>query len=318
MATGPKMTEHEISECIRMYTQEGMPTTEIGRILGRSNSAVGKALSKNGIKTKPQGSFSRNFSDNEEAQIADLYRSGISSKKIAKMYGLNHHISIVDAIRRQGVELKDVSARNQIYPFNHNAFDEIKDEHTAYWLGFIYADGYIGRNSLLVTLKLSDVDQLHNLSCFLQSNAPIRYGFGSYREKKNPNATGRYAHFHLSERLHQLGIQTGRPYSAKCLDEVPDCLHHHWIRGLFDGDGSARKSKSIAFCGDHDLMYLVRENVSSNTDTNPNLKIVKHRTAQLHYLYYSGVNTALKVAEYMYKDATIWMERKRKIIESWQ
>ena len=34
-----------------------------------------------------------------------------------------------------------------ITKFNENYFDIIDDEHKAYWLGFLYADGYVSKNS---------------------------------------------------------------------------------------------------------------------------------------------------------------------------
>jgi len=60
-----------------------------------------------------------------------------------------------------------------------------------------------------------------------------------------------------------------------------------------------------------------REQILNEAGTNPNLAVTKHNKANIYYLYISGRIQALKVANYMYQDATLWMPRKRKVIESW-
>lgn len=318
MTWKPKFTQEEEMVCVQLYTEKGMSSPEIAKRIGRSYQGVVDALRRNGIEIKPPGSFSRNFTNEEEAKIAKLYADGVSAKKIAEMYGLNHHISVVDAIKRQGGELRDASARNQVYSINHAVFDRIDNERAAYWLGFIYADGFVNRNSLTVALKKSDDEHIRKLSDFLEYSGPIFYKFGNSKKKKYPNVMVRYTHIHLAQRLASLGIQTGRPCSRQCLDEIPQDLRHHWIRGLFDGDGSARKSRSIVFCGDYELMEVVRGEIALGANTNPELAITKHKTANLYYIYYSGRHVVARVAEYLYGKATVWLDRKQKVVESWK
>lgn len=255
----------------------------------------------------------RNFTDSEEEQIAKIYLSGKSAKAIMRAYGFRFHISIVDALRRQGITQRPVSERNRIHKLNPNAFDAIDNESAAYWWGFIYADGCVSRDRLVsISLSQKDREQLVKFKLFMDAEAPISFQDvrkGSYRI----NVTDK----HLAARLQQLGILRDRPNPQQALDKIPDDLFHHWLRGFFDGDGSARKSPSIVFCGGYEFLYILRERISAHCEVNPLLTIGKHRTKKLHYIYYSGRLMALKVADYMYKDATVWMERKRNVIESW-
>ena len=64
-------------------------------------------------------------------------------------------------------------------------------------------------------------------------------------------------------------------------------------------------------------MELVRKELAERTDANPNLAIIKHNKANLYYLRFSGRNVAMNVVNFMYQDATIWLDRKRQVIASW-
>lgn len=259
----------------------------------------------------------RNFTDSEEEQIAKIYLSGKSARAITRAYGLRFHISIVDALRRQGIEQRPVSERNRIHKLNSNAFDKLDNEQSAYWHGFLYADGYIANNKTLsLGLSSLDIEHVESFKEFIKSEARIKTSLIWHSTNKlvsKINITDK----HLANQLQQKGILKGRPYPNLIFDNLPEEMFNHWIRGLFDGDGSARRNQSICFCGSRKLMIAVRDKLSEHCGTNPNMAIAKHRTANLYYVYYSGRRVALKVADFIYKDATVWLDRKRQVINSW-
>ena len=268
----------------------------------------------------------RNFTDSEEEQIAKIYLAGHSARAIARAYGKDHHISIVAALKRQGVEQRSPGERNRLYALNPHVFDTIDNELAAYFLGYLFADGCVSRNKTLgLGIKWSDKELLVGLKTFLESEAPIKSVFvcsSATQEKKYRQATFEATERHLASRLMELGIIAGRPSHEQMIKQTPPNLYNHLIRGYFDGDGSARKPNatrggSIVFCGSKELMIWIRDLIAMQAGTNPRLKIQKHNTANLHYLYFSGTGVALKVARYMYKDATFWLARKKKVIESW-
>lgn len=258
----------------------------------------------------------RNFTDSEEAEIAKIYLSGKSTRTIAKIYGLNHHISICDALRRQGVTQRDKGDRNRLYKCNPHIFDNLDNEMSAYLHGFIYADGNVNRDkTLTISIANSDKAHLEKIKTALQTEAPVNTlenpGYGKFR------AVLSYTERHLAKQLMDKGIIVNRPYPQLAFAAIPDDMFNHWLRGFFDGDGSARKDKSINFCGSYDFLFLLRNKISQNCEVNPNLAIIKHITKPIHYLSYSGRIVALRVAGFMYKDATIWLERKKNVIDNW-
>jgi hypothetical protein len=255
----------------------------------------------------------RNFTDSEEAQIAAIYQSGISARAIARAYGFRFHISIVDALRRQGVTQRPAPERNRLYALDAHAFDVIDNEVAAYWWGFLYADGYVGRRTLTIHLKASDGPCLSSLSILLKSSAPLR----TYQTMNCHNCHIEFTDRHLTARLRDLGIITHRPHSERVWNNLPPEMIHHWVRGFFDGDGSARKAPGMVFCGKPELLSWLRAEFAGQTGTNPALAITKHRTANLSYLYISGIHQALKIARYMYHDATLYLPRKKAVVDGW-
>lgn len=234
------------------------------------------------------------------------------------MYGIKFHSTIRYALKRQGVEFREPKDANRLYTVNPHVFDNINNEHAAYWLGFLYADGCVHKRTLMVALKRSDLSHLEKLSEFLESDGPVNKTLNSSGNGKS-HKTCRFSitEQHLAERLKSLGIVPRRRKIERIVENVPSPLLRHWIRGLFDGDGSARKSPSIVFSGGYNLMEFVRNSLAEQANANPDISIVRHNKANLHYLYYSGRLVALNVADYMYQGATVWMERKRNVIESW-
>lgn len=258
----------------------------------------------------------RNFTDNEEVEIGKIYLSGKSTKAIARAYGLSHHISITSALKRQGIIQRDKSERNRLYKCNPHIFDSLDNEVSAYLHGFIYADGCIMyEKTLTINISARDRSHLEKIKIAIESESPIKdiknYGYGNGLVQLS--FTERY----LVGRLIKTGISTGRPNPYIAMQAIPDSTFHHWLRGFFDGDGSAKKSPDINFCGDKILLELLRARIAQNCEVNPKLAIVKHITKPLYYLSYSGRLMALKVADFMYRDATIWLERKRQVIENW-
>lgn len=248
------------------------------------------------------------FSSDEIAEIRRLYHEEkLFISRIAERFGVSY-TGIRNAMIKAGIERRQ--ARRKYY-VNEHAFDEMDNEHAAYHLGFIYADGCVSKTFLQIALHPKDRIQLERLRDFLKSDSPIHtYIYDS------PKASLAVSGIHLSNRLRELGILAGRPNHDLCLNEIPRELQHHWLRGFFNGDGSATKGHRIVFCGSYELMIWIRAFLAREAGRNPELGIITHCSG-LRYLSYGRAPSARKVAECMYKDATVWLERKRDIIDSW-
>lgn len=124
-------------------------------------------------------------------------------------------------------------------------FKEVKNETDAYWLGFLYADGCIASKYVLsVALSSRDVEHLRKLGRFL--------GKGSlhYQHKTNSfrlTVCGK----ELISNLVSHGVIPRKTYdtSAFVIEHLPADLKRHFIRGLFDGDGTLGVYKNRAQLG---------------------------------------------------------------------
>ena len=306
-------SEVEDARIVELY-RGGLGVVKIARRLHHDAGCVSRVLRENSVWVRG----SRNFIDGEEEQIAKIYQAGFSAKAIARAYGLRHHISICAALERQGVEQRPPPERNRLYALDPHVFDVIDCEEAAYWLGFLYADSCLHRRTLNVRLKLADTDHLMTLREFFRSESPIQQIESNCSNgKKYPQCHIEFTDAHLAKRLRNLGILPSRPDYRLAVSQVPRCFLCHFVRGYFDGDGSARKNASLAFCGQEDFLLWLRNIFAIEAGTNPHLSVHKHSKANVFYLYISGRLQALKVADFMYRNATFWMARKRHIVDSW-
>lgn len=259
--------------------------------------------------------FSRKYSDEEELQIANLYSIGkCSVPNIALQYKTNNTM-ICRVLKRRNIAIRDHGDSVRIHSVDYNVFDNMDNEACSYWLGFLYADGCCSPrySALAVNLSSKDKNHLLALKSFLKTTSPVFDCFDGKYYKSRLSVS----HPHLSSRLVELGIIAGRPNFLLCISSLQDHLIHHWIRGFFDGDGCAVRTKPmIIFCGKVDLMEWIRAIFTKHLNTDPCRKITEHRSG-LRYLTYGSRKHINLISEWMYSDSTIWLSRKRNIIDSY-
>lgn len=202
------------------------------------------------------------------------------------------------------------------YKLDENAFNDVKDEYAAYWLGFIFADGSVVGNVLRVDLSSKDKNHLYKLRRFLQSSQPLY-------ERKNRNTHGLAICSKMTvSNLHQLGCMPRKTYDLSYPDFLPQNLERHFIRGFFDGDGSIgisdrvdrrrgkeyrHKELKIRLCGT--LGMLVPIQVILKRETNCLSKIGP--TTGTYLLQINRFEDVQCVLDHLYCDAKIYLTRKR-------
>ena len=121
--------------------------------------------------------------------------------------------------------------------FNHNYFESIDSERKSYWLGFLMADGVVsdrakrGALQLHVHLGTKDRDHLQKFHIDIES------------KNKIANCSSSIRSFHSSDKMCEDLIRHGctprKSLTLKYPTTVPIELTGHFVRGYFDGDGSA-------------------------------------------------------------------------------
>jgi hypothetical protein len=128
------------------------------------------------------------------------------------------------------------------YNLNENFFD-VLNEKSAYWLGFLYADGYVrmkdGKSGEL-KLKLKDTDRCH-IEKFLtdiECGKPIKCGI----DGKSKFCSVTVYSNKMVNKLFELGCVNNKTQLIR-LPILESNLMNHFVRGYFDGDGSISKVK---------------------------------------------------------------------------
>jgi hypothetical protein len=119
---------------------------------------------------------------------------------------------------------------------DEGVFESIDGELSAYWLGFLTADGSIvSRASYSVQLELQEGDRGHvqKFLDFVGSNAPI-VDHATWAGSQ-PRAT--VSSRRMVESLIRLGVVPNKSLVASPCEAVPLGLRRHYWRGVVDGDG---------------------------------------------------------------------------------
>ena len=99
------------------------------------------------------------LSQEAENRIVEAYRSGEPSTKIAKREKINPS-TVLKYVVKYGIA-RSLSDAKRKYTLNQKFFEEIDSKEKAYWLGFLYADGYISKGGIIeLSLKSTDSDHI--------------------------------------------------------------------------------------------------------------------------------------------------------------
>lgn len=313
----PKTAKDNRDEIIRLYTEEGLGVVEIRKLLHHDAARISDVLKEAGIWIRG----SRTFTDSEEEQIAKIYLAGYSMRRIARTYGIKNSKTVIQGVlERQGITPRPPEETSRIYSLNPHKFDSIDCEASAYWLGFVLCDGGINRRTLYMSQKYTDAYHLEGLKSFLESESPVKTVPHRIKEKSYDISEINFTHKHLAKRMRELGLSPHKRNWEAAIGSIPGNLAHHFIRGIMDADGSVGKSPpSVGFCSQESMLAWIRKVLAQNCETNPDLKIQQHtKSKKTYYLMYSGGRQSRRIAEFLYRDASVFLKRKREIVDNWK
>ena len=210
--------------------------------------------------------------------------------------------------------------------FDENYFENIDTEEKAYWLGFIAADGSIVKsseyNSYRLYINLSHVDEGH-LGKFRNAVGASDTKFQKYTSTKgfsNPNGTTSSRivlnSFKMCKDLAKYNIHQRKSYDIE-MPNIDSGLIPHYLRGLFDGDGSYHYHYDIKNNRYRYIFEIVSANKIFVEQIQQYLLSVGIKT-NLYYrkeFNYFRLMTAskrelLKLIDLLYSNATVYLDRK--------
>lgn len=236
-----------------------------------------------------------------------LSNTNITLRELEKKYNCSRS-TIASILKKREIKIRN---RYHDIELKYN-FNKINSEESAYWLGFIYADGSITytpndnktRYNLEIGLAEKDKKHIEKFASFLGSNCKITYreNSKSYRIVISSKE--------MIINLHNLGILKNKTYInniEKLWSNVPKNFQKDFIRGYFDGDGHISKNYIISFTSYYEESVLYILNSCS-------LPISSYK------IYHKGESCTVSIRlhqkesilflHFMYNNCSVYLDRK--------
>lgn len=256
--------------------------------------------------------------EDNKHQIIELYSvQNKSMTYISEFLGISTHF-VRKVLVENSIKIRDNNFYKSKY-VDETFFDEIDTEEKAYILGFLYADGCVSKNVLEIKLSIKDYSLLENIKNALHSEHKIITGIiSSGYGKGNQFCFLSINNKHLAESLIKAGVFRNKTKILKfpTYDIVPESLINHFIRGYFDGDGSVYKTNSglsFSFDGTKEFLSSLLNIIREITGTRAT--IYKYSKIDHYYLTIGGNRQTKLFYDYLYKDAAIFLGRKKIVFE---
>ena len=262
-------------------------------------------------------------------EIIDLYLNNKSIKEICKHLNSSSTCYIWEILKKNGITIRANGEERRKYKLNIDFFDEIDTEEKAYILGFLYADGYNNekKGEISLCLKESDKDILLKITKILQPEKPLSYKVykqkaGGFENRENQYSIS-ISNKHMSNQLAKLGCPQAKTFllTFPTVEQVPEYLQRHFIRGYFEGDGciSGKKYPAIDIVGTSEFLASLQEVLINNLKFSKTKLAIRHkdRINNIVALRYGGINQIKNFRHYLYHDSTIYLDRKHNKIFSY-
>lgn len=252
-------------------------------------------------------------------KIILTYLSGKDTYETAIECGCSQTF-VMNTLKRQNIPRRTTHSYITKYISNEKFFDIIDTQEKAYVLGILYADGnnfVKGVSSYEVSIALQEEDReiLEKIKDLISPTTSLKF-----INKLRPTHKNQYLlkvnSKIISNQLTNLGCIPNKSLKLTWPKWLIDNLIQHFIRGYFDGDGSLW-AKQPTDTGQIDYGFSI-------TSTENFCDFIKEYLANMNIhctknIISNGITTTIavggnkqvkKVLDWMYQDATIYMQRK--------
>lgn len=237
-----------VSDSEIIYAYNNFSTKEALEYLGIAQSTYYKRLEDIGIERNKTKCIS-------DEQIINTIKECTSIREAAKKLGI-HHSSLNKRMHKLNIHIEN-KRDHRVYKVNDKIFSSLSEE-TAYWLGFIAADGSIVDNTLRFIINKRDEETLHKFLKFCDSNYKVHYHTAHYTDndgiKHNFDAVNlKITSEKIVKDLAKYGIvQNKKNLDIPFIEYIPKQYRIDFIIGFFDGDGSVNtKGYTITIATNH-------------------------------------------------------------------
>lgn len=217
------------------YLNQHLSATKIGKLVNLQTITVCRYLKREGIEVINYATISK-IDEALGKKIVELYKSGRSLSKISKEIDVS--IGVISKYLKS-IDIEVINYHN-LPKFNETVFDNINSEEVAYWLGFIFADGYISSrdNGFELSLGIKDLEHLKKFNKFMGFNGDnVKISVIHQGDKSFTRCRWGIVNKHLWNTLNDYGCTPKKSKTLKFPTKIPIEYLKDFIRGYFDGDG---------------------------------------------------------------------------------
>lgn len=259
-----------------------------------------------------------------DEQIIDIYKNDylenhIGCTTLEKMYGVDFYKDF----QRLGLQRRNDREKSQKYICDSNYFKTIDTEEKAYWLGFVYGDGYISNpksNTIRFGLSIGiiDLEHMRKFKKAINSTHPIK----TYSVTQGYKIGTEYCRIIIIDEkfiqnLESHGVVEHKSNIMEPPIGVPDNYIRHFIRGFMDANGSITIANTpvptfgIGFTSTDTMLDWIQDNLFKNGAINRKYPLTKRKKNHIVSAFSFGGNYQVKqYLDYIYEDATVWLDRK--------
>lgn len=271
---------------------------------------------KNGYKN-----YSELSSDDIDKIVKVYFENNLSIKEIEEKFKLTKR-TMPKIFKTRNINSR---IKNR-YTLNESYFKDVDNERKAYWLGYLYADGFIGdekHNNIVFSQKESDGYIVEEFAKDINFTGKLRRVFpgkGSYKNSKTQIVINFSSPLMVKD-LYSLNMFNNKSINRTRLPPINPDLLRHFVRGYSDGDGCIyetvrghyKNNIYKSFCwnitGNETFVNKIAELLPITT------KLYDSCTSNIKYIKTTSNKSIIPLYNYLYQDATIFLKRKRDIFQ---
>lgn len=269
------------------------------------------------------------LTESDKDNIISIYYNpnykNFTFKQMANLCGVSER-AFSRVLTEKGINTK---LKNRYKIENEKYFDEINTENKAYFLGLLFADGYVGNENQII-IELRDLGNtkriLDTFVSELKSNIEIKINDNKNKTTSGFNTNNTFLKISFSNKyingaLKKLGLGNHKELSRFNIPKevIDNKLQSHFIRGLFDGDGSSHiknkncktPQKCISFMGNDSLLSEIREILVNELNVNRNDIRKSPNSDKISELRFGGNKQVEKISNYLYNNSHIYLDFKK-------
>jgi len=311
----------EVEDICKNY-KKGKPLSYFQKMFSCSRSPIKRVLKENGIKIRKTKNI---IPKSEYKNIIDKYIKGFSATKIADIYDCDCSV-IYNILKKENINIRSNKINSRKYNYNISYFNKIDTEEKAYWLGFIYADGYLGVQEygkrLGIALSIVDINHLEKFKSAIGATYPIKI----YKPTESSYSNKEFCRIEIfGEKIYKLMNKHGVIENKTDILKAPKIdskFKTAFIRGYFDGDGSLTESKTsystetkaytIKIVGTISVLNYIKSFVEENNIAKINQYYKRREDNEAYRLEFGGNLQAESFMNKIYEDASVYLNRKYK------